>query len=61
MDLSGQGLTYAFLIIPAMFALVVVMQGFEKLSHNNKEGYVVLGFGVLFFILIAAAYVFFIR
>ena len=59
--MNDQGLTYAFLIIPSLFALVVVMQGFEKLSHHNKEGYVVLGFGVLFFILIAAAYFFFIR
>ena len=61
MDFSGPGVIYAFLIIPSFFALIVIMQGFEKLSHQNKEGYVALGFGVFFLILIAAAYFLFIR
>ncbi|OGG29672.1 hypothetical protein A3A63_03355 [Candidatus Gottesmanbacteria bacterium RIFCSPLOWO2_01_FULL_46_9] len=59
--MDGPGITYAFLIIPSFFAVVVVLQGVEKLAHHNKEGYVALGFGVFFFILIAAAYVLFIR
>ncbi len=61
MDFSGPGLTYAFLIIPSFFALVVVLQGFEKLAKQEKEGWVALGFGIFFFILIAAAYFLFIR
>lgn len=61
MDLSGPGVTYAFLIIPSLFAVVVLIQGFEKLSQGKNEGYVALGFGVFFLILIAAAYFFFIR
>lgn len=61
MDLSGPGVTYAFLIIPSFFALVVLLQGVEKLTHHNKEGYVALGFGIFFLILIAAAYFLFIR
>jgi len=61
MDISGPGITYAFLIIPSFFAVVVLLQGFEKLIHHNKEGYVVLGFGIIFLILIAAAYFLFIR
>lgn len=61
MDLSGSGIIYAFLIIPSFFAVVVVLQGIEKLTHNNSEGYVAIGFGVLFLILIAAAYFLFIR
>ena len=61
MDLSGPGIIYAFLIIPSLFALVVILQGIEKISHQNKEGYVALGFGIFFVILIAAAYFFFIR
>jgi hypothetical protein len=55
------GITYAFLIIPSLFAGVVLLQGIGKLMKNNKEGYVVVGFGVLFFLLIAAAYYYFIR
>jgi hypothetical protein len=61
MDLSGPGLTYAFLIIPSLFALAVVVQGFVKMSQNKPDGTVVLGFGVAFCVLIAAAYFFFIR
>ena len=61
MDLSGPGVTYAFLIIPSLFAVVVLIQGFDKLSQGSKEGYVALGFGVLFLVLIAAAYFLFIR
>lgn len=61
MDLSGPGITYAFLIIPSMFALVVLVQGIEKLSKGETEGYVALGFGVVFIALIAAAYFLFIR
>ncbi|OGG12020.1 hypothetical protein A2Z00_03225 [Candidatus Gottesmanbacteria bacterium RBG_13_45_10] len=61
MNFSGPGLTYVFLVIPSIFALVVVLQGIEKLTRNDKEGWVALGFGVLFIILIAAAYFLFIR
>lgn len=61
MDLSGSGVTYAFLIIPSLFAVVVLVQGFEKLTQGDNEGYIALGFGVFFLILIAAAYFFFIR
>jgi hypothetical protein len=59
--MDGPGITYAFLIIPSFFALVVVLQGVEKIIHHSKEGYVALGFGIFFLILIAAAYIFFIR
>jgi len=61
MDLSGPGVTYAFIIIQSLFAVVVLIQGFDKLSQGSKEGYVALGFGVLFLVLIAAAYFLFIR
>ncbi|HUD20080.1 MAG TPA: hypothetical protein VMR81_06590 [Patescibacteria group bacterium] len=61
MNLSGPGITYVFLIIPSIFALVVVIQGIEKLTRDDHEGYVALGFGIFFLILIAAAYVLFIQ
>lgn len=59
--MSSSGLTYAFLIVPSLFAVVVLLQGFQKLSKGNTEGYVAIGFGVLFLILIITAYFFFIR
>lgn len=59
--MDSTGVTYAFLIIPSFFAVVVLLQGIDKILHSNKEGYVVVGFGVLFLILIALAYFFFIR
>jgi len=61
MSLSGAGVTYAFMIVPSLFALIVVIQGIDKISHNRPDGYVALGFGIVFFILIAAAYFLFIR
>lgn len=59
--ISDSGIIYAFLVIPSLFALVVIAQGVEKLVHNNKEGYVALGFGTFFMVLIAVTYVLFIR
>ena len=59
--MEGSGIVYAFLIIPSMFALVVLIQGIEKLTKNDSEGYVALGFGIFFLILIIAAYFLFIR
>lgn len=58
---SDSGIIYAFLIIPSLFALIVLIQGIEKLVHDNKEGYVALGLGIFFLGLIAAAYFLFIR
>lgn len=59
--MSDSGIIYAFLIIPSLFALVVLIQGIEKLVHDNKEGFVAIGFGLFFLVLIALAYIFFIR
>lgn len=56
MDNAASGLTYAFLIIPLLFAVVVGAQGFEKLQKKDKEGYVGIGFGVFFVIVIIVAY-----
>lgn len=58
---SDSGIIYAFMVIPSLFALVVVIQGIEKIVHHNKEGYVALGFGIFFMILITATYFLFIR
>ncbi len=59
--MDSSGITYAFLIIPSFFALMVVVQGFDKLSKSDSEGYVAIGFGLVFIVIIIAAYFLFIR
>lgn len=61
MDFSGPGVLYAFMIVPSMFALVVVMQGFEKVSKHEVGGWGGVFFGLLFLGMIVAAYYLFIR
>ncbi len=61
MDFSGPGVTYAFMIVPSLIALVVVLQGIEKLTHRDPEGGVAIGFGILFLVLIVAAYYLYIK
>jgi len=54
-------LTYILLVIPTLFALAVVGQGIYKISKQEKEGPVALGSGIIFLMLIAAAYWLFIK
>lgn len=61
MDLTGPGITYLLMVIPTLFALVVVGQGVQKISKEESDGGVVLTFGIAFFIIVVAAYFFFIR
>jgi len=61
MDMSGPGVTYAFMIIPSLFALVVIIQGIEKLTKQDPEGGVAIGFGIFFLVLIVAAYYLYIK
>lgn len=61
MDFSGAGVTYLLLIIPTIFALAVVGQGVYKVSRQENDGKLVLGFGITFLVVIFLAYVFFIR
>lgn len=61
MDFADAGLTYALLVIPIFFAFAVTGQGLYKLSKHDDSGKIITGFGVLFFVLIVAAYFFFIR
>ena len=60
MDFNKQGIVYAFMIIPLMFAVTVFAQGIEKITKNDPEGKVAVGFGIFFFILIGATYFLFI-
>lgn len=61
MDLSGPGVVYALMIIPSLFVVVVILQGIEKVSKHEPDGGVAIGFGIVFLILIALAYFFYIK
>lgn len=61
MDLSGPGTTYILLVIPTLFAIAVMGQGINKMRKEEKGGGVALVFGIIFLLLIGAAYLFFIR
>ena len=61
MDLSGSGVTYAFLVVPSLIAIVVVFQGIEKMTNHEPDGGVAFGFGIFFLVLIAAAYFLYIK
>ncbi len=61
MNLSGPGITYLLMVIPTLFALVVVGQGVYKISHEESDGGVVLTFGIIFLFVVVGAYFFFIR
>jgi hypothetical protein len=61
MNYNREALTYILLVIPVVFAFTVTAQGLQKMSRDEPEGKVAVGFGIFFLILTAAAYVMFIR
>lgn len=61
MNLSGPGITYLLMVIPTLFALVVVGQGVYKVIREERDGVVVLSFGVTFLLVVVVFYFFFIR
>jgi hypothetical protein len=61
MNLSGSGITYVLLIIPSLIALVVIIQGIEKIIKQEPDGKVATGFGIFFLVLIVLAYFLYIK
>lgn len=61
MNLSSSGVTYAFMVIPLLFVIVVIVQGIEKIMKHETEGTVAVGFGLVFLVLIIAAYFLYIK
>lgn len=61
MNLSGPGITYLLMVIPTLFALVVVGQGIYKISKEESDGGLILTFGIIFLLVVVAAYFFFIK
>lgn len=56
MDYTDAALSYALLLIPLGFSGVLVAQGVSKIKKKEESGKVILGMGVLFLLLIPAAY-----
>ncbi len=61
MDLSKPEFSYVLLVIPLLFAAVVFFQGISKQAAGQPDGPVAMGFGAFLFLLIGAAWFFFIR
>lgn len=61
MNVSGPGITYLLMVIPTLFALVVIGQGAYKISKEESDGGVVLTFGIIFLVVVVAAYFLFIK
>ena len=61
MNLNGPGITYLLMVIPTLFALVVVGQGVYKISKEESDGGIITAIGIVFLVMVVAAYFFFIR
>jgi hypothetical protein len=61
MNNTTAGLTYALLIIPAIFSVVVIGQGVYKMKKQEKSGLITVILGVSFLLLIPVGYMMFIH
>ncbi len=61
MDLDSPAISYALLVIPTIFALAVLVQGFVKMNKEEPDGPIAVGLGFVLLIVIVLAYFFFIR
>ncbi|MFC1646884.1 hypothetical protein ACFL1A_01240 [Patescibacteria group bacterium] len=61
MDFTKQGIVYVLLVIPTLYAVAVLGQGINKMTKNEPDFAVPLGFGIFLLLLIFAAYFLFIR
>lgn len=61
MNLSSPGIIYLLMVIPTLFACVVIGQGAYKMSKDEQDGKIIFGFGIGLLLLIVAAYFLFIR
>lgn len=61
MDYTNAALSYGLLLIPTLFACVVIGQGVYKISKKDDSGKTILGMGIFFLILIPFIYFFLIK
>jgi len=61
MNFTDSAITYAFLIIPTVFAVTVIIQGISKSAKQEDDGNVAIGVGIFLLALIAIAYFLYIR
>lgn len=50
---------YLILVLPALFGMVLIGDGTNKLVHNHENGVVSLVFGILFLTIVVLGYLFF--
>lgn len=60
-DFTKQAIIYFFLLIPTLFAAVVLIQGLTKLQKKEENAGMEAGFGIFLLIMIFATYFLFIR
>lgn len=61
MDYTDAALTYALLLIPLGFSGVVIAQGVSKLKKKEPGGKAIMIMGILFLLIVPAAYYFLTR
>lgn len=61
MNNTTAALTYALLIIPAIFSVVVIGQGVYKMKKQDKSGLITVALGISFLLLIPVGYMMFIH
>jgi len=59
MNPSEPQFLYIVLVLPALFGIVMLGDGINKLIHRNNHGYITIIFGILFFVLVFLGYLFF--
>lgn len=60
MTLNDPAIFFLGIVLPGLFALTLIVEGITKVLRD-EPGWVPLVLGVIFFIVIAAAYFFFLR
>jgi hypothetical protein len=61
MDFTKQGTIYAMFVIPAFFAVTVLLNGIQKMKKGDEDAQTVFGFGSVLVILAITTYFLFIR
>ena len=61
MNYTNAALSYGLLLIPTIFAVVVMSQGVYKITKKDESGKTILGMGIFFLILIPFVYFFLIK
>jgi heme/copper-type cytochrome/quinol oxidase subunit 2 len=50
---------YIILLLPSLFGLTLIGEGFHKIAEEEMSGIISIIFGIIFIIIVIAAYLFF--